>query len=178
MGKDEECMDGPKRMQNELLQMLDYKELPAVTLVAPEKNNIFHWTALLMPYEPPYNKGAYKLDIVFPERYPFVPPILRVVTPVYHPNINERGQLCIPILESENWKPTSRMCTILNVVMATFQDPVVENAFDPSMATLYVKDRPKFEKIAMSWVIRYGEKRYTEAQLTKMKKRIRKKMLD
>lgn len=171
MGNDEEVMDGPKRMQNELVEMMGYKELPQVQLLEAEKDNIFRWFALLMPTTPPYDQGAYNLQIDFPERYPFVPPILHILTKIYHPNINNRGQLCIPILESENWKPTSRMCTVLNVVMATFNDPQTDNAYNAEMAVMFLKDRKKYDKIAYSWVLRYAEKRPTDAQIAKILKR-------
>lgn len=171
MGNDDEVMDGPKRMQTELLQMMGYKELPQVQLLTAEKDNIFRWFALLMPSQPPYHMGAYNLQIDFPERYPFVPPILHILTKVYHPNINDHGQICLPILEAEQWKPTSRMCTILNVLMATFNDPQTDNAYNLDMANLFLNDRKKYDKIAESWVMRYAEKRPTDAQIAKIIKR-------
>lgn len=161
--------EGPKRLKNELTELMEYTDLPQMQFLRPEKDNIFRWFALIMPTQPPYNKGAYKLEINFPKRYPFVPPILRITTKIYHPNINERGQLCIPILEAEQWIPTSRMCTVLNVIIATFDDPQPENSFYPEMAYLYVGDRVKFDRIADAWVYRYAEIRPTDKQLRKFK---------
>lgn len=166
-----QSLEGPKRLKNELEELLEYKDLPQVQFLRPEVNNIYRWSALIMPTQPPYNEGAYKLEIDFPKRYPFVPPILRITTKIYHPNINERGQLCIPILEAEKWIPTSRMCTVLNVLMATFDDPQPENSFYPEMAYLYVGNRIKFDRIAEAWVYRYAEIRPTDKQLKKYKKR-------
>lgn len=169
-------MDGPKRMQSELEEMVDYKELPTVALVQPEKDNIFKWSALLLPSTPPYDKGAYNLEIDFPLLYPFVPPLLHITTKVFHPNVNERGQLCIPILEPENWKPTSRMCTVFNVVMATFNDPVPENAFNDNISMMYMWNRKQYDKVAEAWVMRYADERPTAAKLAKLKRKIKKMM--
>lgn len=165
---------GPKRMQRELVEMMEMKDFAQVQLLHPDfKNgNIFRWFAILMPTQPPYNKGSYRLEIDFPERYPFKPPLLHIRTKVYHPNINDRGQLCIPILETENWKPTSRMFTILNVVLATFNDPQTDSPFNVEMANLYISDRKKYDKLAEAWVLRYADKRYTERQLVKMKRKL------
>lgn len=44
-----------------------------VELTASE-DNVLNWTALLVPPNPPFNKGAFALNIVFPEEYPFKPP--------------------------------------------------------------------------------------------------------
>lgn len=169
-------MEGPKRMVNELEEMMEYKELPSVALIHPEKDNIFKWFALLLPTTPPYNKGSYNLEIDFPERYPFVPPLLRITTKAFHPNINERGQLCIPILEAEHWKPTSRMCTVLNVMMATLEDPVPENAFNDNVRMMYMRNRKQYDKIADAWVLRYAEERPTPGKLAKMKRKLKKAM--
>lgn len=33
----------------------------------------------------PYEGGRFEIDIRMPEEYPFSPPIMRFITPVYHP---------------------------------------------------------------------------------------------
>ena len=57
---------------------------------------------------PPYNKGAFKIDINFPLDYPFKPPKITFKTKIYHPNVDEKGQVCLPIIQPENWKPATR----------------------------------------------------------------------
>ncbi|EJW85569.1 hypothetical protein WUBG_03518, partial [Wuchereria bancrofti] len=54
---------------------------------------------------PPYNNGMFRLRITFPSDYPFKPPHLYFITPIYHPNIDEKGQMCLAILQYDNWKP-------------------------------------------------------------------------
>ena len=29
-------------------------------------------------------------------------------TRIYHPNIDEKGQVCLPIISPENWKPATK----------------------------------------------------------------------
>lgn len=57
---------------------------------------------------PPYNKGAFKIEITFPAEYPFKPPKICFKTKIYHPNIDEKGQVCLPIISAENWKPATK----------------------------------------------------------------------
>ncbi|KAH8410680.1 hypothetical protein KR222_004688 [Zaprionus bogoriensis] len=174
MAKQEPIMDGPKRMQNELMEMMEYKDLKQVQLLEAEKNNIFKWYALLMPSDLPYSKGAYKLEIDFSTGYPFRPPTLHINTKMYHPNVNQRGQLCLPILEPEHWKPTSRMCTVLQVLIATINDPQPDNAYIPEIASQFINDPVKFHKTADAWVLRYSERRPTEQEIAKILRRRKK----
>lgn len=55
-----------------------------------------------------YNKGAFKINIEFPAEYPFKPPKITFKTKIYHPNIDEKGQVCLPIISAENWKPATK----------------------------------------------------------------------
>ena len=61
-----------------------------------------------MQESPPYNKGAFRVRIDFPAEYPFKPPKITFQTKIYHPNIDEKGQVCLPIISPENWKPATR----------------------------------------------------------------------
>lgn len=56
----------------------------------------------------PYNKGAFRIEINFPAEYPFKPPKICFKTKIYHPNIDEKGQVCLPIISAENWKPATK----------------------------------------------------------------------
>lgn len=69
---------------------------------------ILHARAFHSQENPPYNKGAFKIEITFPAEYPFKPPKICFKTRIYHPNIDEKGQVCLPIISAENWKPATK----------------------------------------------------------------------
>ncbi|KAG0415878.1 hypothetical protein HPB47_006942 [Ixodes persulcatus] len=56
----------------------------------------------------PYNRGAFRIEINFPAEYPFKPPKITFRTKIYHPNIDEKGQVCLPIISPDNWKPATK----------------------------------------------------------------------
>lgn len=56
----------------------------------------------------PYEKGAFRIELTFPAEYPFKPPKITFKTKIYHPNIDEKGQVCLPIISPENWKPATK----------------------------------------------------------------------
>ena len=53
---------------------------------------------------PPYNKAAYKIQIKFPENYPLEPFKITFKTKIYHPNVDEQGELCL----HEDWNPATK----------------------------------------------------------------------
>ena len=55
-----------------------------------EENNLLVWQGLLVPDAPPYNKGAFLIDLIFPPEYPFKPPKISFRTKIYHPNVDEK----------------------------------------------------------------------------------------
>ena len=67
-----------------------------------DEANILNWTGLICSDEPPYKDGAFKIEIAFPAEYPFKPPKITFKTKIYHPNIDEKGQVCLPIISPEN----------------------------------------------------------------------------
>ncbi|XP_036671183.1 ubiquitin-conjugating enzyme E2 L5 [Drosophila suzukii] len=174
--KEEPLMDGPKRMNRELALMLEDKQNLQFRNLWVEPNNIYKWSGLLMPVAPPYDKGAYKMEIDFPLDYPFKPPRIHINTKMYHLNVNERGQICVPILEIEHWIPTTRIDQVLQVLLATINDPQPENAWHMEMAGEYRNDPVRFFKMADAWVQKYSERRPTEEELAKFARKRKKAM--
>ncbi|GAA48209.1 ubiquitin-conjugating enzyme E2 L3 [Clonorchis sinensis] len=126
--------------------------------VVVDDSNMRHWTGYIVPEEPPYNKGAFKIEIVFPAEYPFKPPKLLFKTPIYHPNIDENGQVCLPIIQSDNWKPATKIEYILQALVAMLHSPETERALRSELAEEYMKDMKKFMKNAEDFTRKHAEK--------------------
>ncbi|XP_069068827.1 ubiquitin-conjugating enzyme E2 L3-like [Pleurodeles waltl] len=113
----------------------------------------------LVQDNPPYDKGAFRIEINFPAEYPFKPPKINFKTKIYHPNIDEKGQVCLPVISAENWKPATKTDQVIQSLIALVNDPQPEHPLRADLAEEYSKDRKKFCKNAEEFTKKYGEKR-------------------
>ncbi|KAL5015880.1 hypothetical protein ScPMuIL_005469 [Solemya velum] len=151
-------MAATRRLQKELAD-LRKAESKAFRNIQVDDSNILLWQGLLVPDSQPYNKGAFRIQIDFPAEYPFKPPKISFRTRIYHPNIDERGQVCLPIISPENWKPATKTDQVIQALIALVNDPEPEHPLRGDLAEEYSKDKKKFFKNAEEYTKKYGEKR-------------------
>ena len=76
------------------------------------RESIYTWTATVTgPADTPYSGGHFDLLLEFPIEYPFKAPKVRFLTKIYHPNVDEGGNMCVGLLKSEAWKPSTKAQT-------------------------------------------------------------------
>jgi len=124
-----------------------------------DEQNMLAWQGLIVPDNSPYNKGAFRIDINFPAEYPFKPPKITFRTKIYHPNIDEKGQVCLPIISAENWKPATKTDQVIQALVALVNDPEPEHPLRADLAEEYSKDKKKFLKNAEDFTKKFAEKR-------------------
>lgn len=125
-------------------------------------SNILLWNGLLVPNNPPYNKGAFQIEISFPAEYPFKPPKITFKTKIYHPNVDEKGQVCLPIISAENWKPATKTNQVIQSLIGLINEPEPDRPLRADLAEEYSKDLKKFLKNAEEHTKKFSEKRPPE----------------
>jgi len=129
---------------------------PANCSAGPVDNDMFHWTATITgPENTPYFGGLFFLDIHFPPNYPFKPPKVKFVTRIYHCNINSGGGICLDILKDQ-WSPALTINKVLLSICSLLDEPNPDDPLVADAAYLYKRDRDKYNKLAMTWVIQYA----------------------
>lgn len=151
-------MAATRRLQKELgdLRKSNVKSFRDIQV---DEANLLVWQGLLVPDNAPYNKGAFLIDIVFPAEYPFKPPKVSFRTKIYHPNIDEKGQVCLPIVSAENWKPATKTDQVIQALVNLVNDPEPEHPLRADLAEEFTKDKKKFFKNAEDFTKKNSEKR-------------------
>ncbi|KAL4223203.1 Ubiquitin-conjugating enzyme E2 L3 [Mactra antiquata] len=127
-----------------------------------DDTNILQWQGLILPTSDYYKHGAFKIQIDFPAEYPFKPPKITFKTKIYHPNIDEKGQVCLPIISAENWKPATKTDQVIQALVALVNEPEPEHPLRADLAEEFSKDKKKFQKNAVEFTKKFGEKRPPE----------------
>lgn len=147
-------MASHKRIAKELLQ-IQASPIPGLELT-PSEDNIAEMTALITG-QGIYANGKFRLTVTFPPEYPFQAPVLKFLTRVYHPNIDEEGNICIALLKQEAWKPSTSLTVIFNSLISLLNEPNPDDPLDVQIAQLYRQDYSAFSKKAGEWVKKYAK---------------------
>jgi ubiquitin-conjugating enzyme E2 C len=85
-------------LQSEIMTLMTS---PTPGITAFPTSDMTHWNATLAgPSETPYANLTFKLTIAFPANYPHAPPEVLFKTPIYHPNVDMSGRICLDILKA------------------------------------------------------------------------------
>ncbi|AWP09738.1 putative ubiquitin-conjugating enzyme E2 T isoform 10 [Scophthalmus maximus] len=114
----------------------------------------------------PYEGGLFSLEIKVPERYPFEPPKMRFLTPIYHPNIDNSGRICHDALKlppKGAWKPSLNISTVLSSIQLLMAEP---NPDDPLMADIsseFKYNKQLFMEKARKWTREHAVQKNMDA---------------
>ncbi|GME78003.1 unnamed protein product [[Candida] boidinii] len=146
-------MSRAKRIAKEL-EDVKRDKLSGVTLELADDDNddISHLLGSLQgPPGTPYENGVFQVDIKIPDAYPFKPPIMKFITPVYHPNISSQtGAICLDILKNA-WTPILTLKSSLISLQSLLQCPEPTDPQDAQVAKVFMDDPKKFADTAALW---------------------------
>jgi ubiquitin-protein ligase len=128
--------------------------------VYPSDEALNFWMFLLQgPDGTPYDGGRFLGFIQFPQDFPDAAPVVRMITPMYHCNINADGRVCHSVLD-RNWNADISVRRVFDCVYGLLLAPDPEDPLDTSIASEYFSSRAKYDATALEWTTKYAtEKR-------------------
>lgn len=116
----------------------------------PRSENFENLVATIIgPIGSPYNGHVFQLSIDISEQYPFEPPRITFQTPIYHPNIDNNGRICMDLLNMPpkgNWNPTIGIKNLLDAVKCLLGNPNPDDPLMPDIAQEYKFNRQEFDR--------------------------------
>ena len=143
-----------KRIKKEMNELR--KDAQTNCSAGPANDDLFEWKAVIMgPAESNYQGGVFHLIIRFPPDYPFKPPRVTFQTKIYHPNVNEKGGICLDILKDQ-WSPALTVSKVLLSISSLLTDPNPDDPLVPDIARQYISNRGLYNQTAKDWTQKYA----------------------
>ncbi|XP_065578383.1 ubiquitin-conjugating enzyme E2 J2-like [Artemia franciscana] len=119
-----------RRLKREYIH-LKKDPVPYIT-AEPLPSNILEWHFIMQgPENSPFEGGYYHGKLIFPEKYPFIPPKFYMVTPSGRLAINVSLCLTMSAHHPEEWDPSWTVSTLLE----GFLSFILEENSSPSMGS-------------------------------------------
>ncbi|KAK0746388.1 ubiquitin-conjugating enzyme/RWD-like protein [Schizothecium vesticola] len=133
-----------KRLQTELMQLMT-SAAPGISAFPSADGNLLSWRATIAgPDDTPYAGLTFKLSFEFPSNYPYAPPTVLYMTPIYHPNVDFSGRICLDILK-DKWTAAYNVQTVLLSLQSLLGEPNNASPLNGEAAELWDKDPALFK---------------------------------
>jgi ubiquitin-conjugating enzyme (huntingtin interacting protein 2) len=140
------------------VEILKFKNDDDITLEVKNDNMKTLIGIIDGPKDSAYEGGKFKVDIYIPDDYPFVPPKMKFITKVWHPNISSvTGAICIDILKEHSWSPALNLKTVLISLQSLLNEPIPDDPQDAVVASQLLSDPELFFQTAKTWTQNYAK---------------------
>ncbi|KAF7459100.1 Ubiquitin-conjugating enzyme family protein [Cryptosporidium felis] len=98
------------------------------------------------------------LAIFIPLQYPMLPPSIKFITPIFHPNVNFlTGEVCIDVIK-DNWTPAWTIHAVCRAVLSILCDPNPDSPLNCDAGNiLRWGDVKCFNNMARMYSLEYAE---------------------
>eukprot|EP00366_Plasmodium_knowlesi_P005028 XP_002262526.1 Ubiquitin-conjugating enzyme e2, putative [Plasmodium knowlesi strain H] len=137
-------------------EILDLDPIDGVQLQQIHDHTLKEIGISVTPKESYFRGKTVSFVIMFKDTYPIAPPKIKCQSKIFHPNIDERGNVCLNVLKLE-WNPIINLqmlilglLLLLNVQLhhvVNPSEPSTEDPFNQAAAEMFVKDKKKFQEI-------------------------------
>jgi len=128
--------------------------------VGMDTDNVFNWNITIIgPKDSPCEGGILNATMKFPQNFPMNPPEFKFNKPLFHPNIEDNGKVCISILHppgddefgyenaDERWRPVHTVSSIVLSIISLLSAPNDESSANVEAGKIWREDRGKFQQI-------------------------------
>ena len=98
--------------------------------------------AVIAPDDSCYSGGKFHLCVKFNGNFPNDPPELKMITPIYHMNINDKGM--IQLDKISNWNKKYTMRDVLNDFVGLLKNPILSDPLVHELGRLFECNQEKY----------------------------------
>lgn len=130
------AVQATKRLNSELSSLM-FDPVPGVSAFPEDGDDMLMWKSTIKGPDTSYYAGMeFSLQMQFQPNYPIAPPTVKFLTPIFHPNIDMSGNICLDILK-DKWSPTYTVSTILLSIQSLLETPNNDSPLNNQAAQLW-----------------------------------------
>jgi ubiquitin-conjugating enzyme E2 M len=117
---------------------------PHASISFPKENDLMNFCVVIdlgKEDECLWRQGKYSFRVAVPPGYPHMAPKVHCDTPIYHPNIDTEGNVCLNILRKD-WKPVLGVNPVILGLVFLFIEPNPEDPLNHDAAKV-LRENPK-----------------------------------
>ncbi|CAF4713776.1 unnamed protein product [Rotaria sp. Silwood2] len=120
------------------------------------KNTEYVIIGRILPNSNIFKESSFQIEMKLTSNYPFEPPEVRFLTPIYHPNIDKNGKFCHPLLtKTTRWKHGATLIDVVKAVVEHIDNPDIDYAGNTNIGREYMENRAEFNRKCLEMVQRY-----------------------
>jgi len=127
-------------------------------------DDLYNWEIVIFgPKDTPFESGIFRAEMKFPIQYPDEPPTFKFLTPMWHPNIDKQGNVCISILHksgydnleyeelNERWMPVRSAESVIMSIICLLNSPNCESSANQDAGFQYRNSKDEYIKKVKSY---------------------------
>ena len=171
-------LSGPKKKPPGIIRIaVDMAELELpdyAKLHIPNPDDLQHFDVLMTPNEGYWTDVTYTFKVSIPDSYPYRPPKIRLKEKIFHPSIDENGNISINILQRD-WRPIISFQEVIHALYFLFTE-IWKPYYDPGLVCFgYIRNQKCIstnknipDGIIKIIVVYYQEYEYDKSQARNM----------
>ena len=118
------------------------------------------------PKATPYEYGIFRVKLIISNEFPHQAPKGLFITKIFHPNISEKGEICVNTLKKD-WNPSQwNLYNLFEVIKCLLIVPFPQSALNEEAGKLFMENYDEYFKIAKMYTNIYAMKNNGNVNVT------------
>ena len=114
---------------------------------------------IIGPKSTPYENGIFRVKLFIPNDFPIAPPKGFFITKIYHPNVSEKGEICVNTLKKD-WNPkTFSLFNLFEVIKCLLIIPFPESSLNEEAGKIFMENYKEYFNVAQMYTKIYAMKK-------------------
>ena len=148
------------KQQQELLK----KSPDCVTPIINDEDPLDIQADIEGPQSTPYENGVFRVKFVIPSEFPQLAPKGYFMTKIFHPNISEKGEICVNTLKRD-WNPQNwSLYNLFEVIKCLLIVPFPQSSLNEEAGKLFMENYDEYFRVAKMFTQIHAKKKTVQKE--------------